>query len=318
MKKNALTILQLIIILFITGLLITLIYDVNSNKNKISENKSQENVSLETVNPNLNKQPQKETKILPSNIEEAFPDQDSDFNMDFVSKDRIPKLKIKKENTESAYCGKDNQELVNKLGAITGSESFKESCKTDKTFYVDGYLYTCTLGTYPVILTTSVQIEGSEKAEGKALDLLNCDKKGYFELNGKKFSCPIQLKGIAYEECLKIKDNLGIKECFDSSIFPFGDKWVAAAKQCGGVKNLPTMEELAEISSVVFEGSPSLKPYEYKIVKHKQGLGKYTELWSNEELGSGACGRHMNLIYTQDFILSRGIDITTYTICKLK
>ena len=63
---------------------------------------------------------------------------------------------------------------------------------------------------------------------------------------------------ISYDECMSIKDSLGIKNCCpvdgssDYDHCSNKDYWAGAVKQCGGVENMPTMEMLAALASQMY------------------------------------------------------------------
>ena len=84
----------------------------------------------------------------------------------------------------------------------------------------------------------------------------NCKDDGYFEANGKKWSCAFYPTPINKQECEAQKSELGIKWCkYDK------DYWAGAVKQCGGVQNLPTMADLAKIVSLIYVGNPNVGAY---------------------------------------------------------
>lgn len=75
-------------------------------------------------------------------------------------------------------------------------------------------------------------------------------RKCLFKVNGICFGKPFFVKGMSYEECKAEKDKLGIKYCFMSD-----DEWAATVKVCGGVKNLPTPDELVLLANDMYGGS---------------------------------------------------------------
>lgn len=75
-------------------------------------------------------------------------------------------------------------------------------------------------------------------------------RKCLFKVNGVCFGQPFLVQGMSYEECKAEKDKLGIKYCFMSD-----DQWAAAVKVCGGVKNLPTPNELLLLANDMYGGS---------------------------------------------------------------
>ena len=86
----------------------------------------------------------------------------------------------------------------------------------------------------------------------------NCKEDGYFEANGKKWSCPFYPTPISRTECDAAlrEGKLGIKECYYE-----GDYWAGAVKQCGGINKMPTMDDLAKIASLIYKGNPTVGAY---------------------------------------------------------
>lgn len=68
-----------------------------------------------------------------------------------------------------------------------------------------------------------------------------------FEVAGVCYGYPFIPPEVEYNECLNIKDELGINICYA----PY-DNWVGAVKACGGVKNLPTPDELASLATDLY------------------------------------------------------------------
>ena len=71
--------------------------------------------------------------------------------------------------------------------------------------------------------------------------------------NGKCFSSPFSPKPLRQAECRAKKNELGIRTCPYSS-----DYWAGAVEKCGGVDKLPTLEDLAQIASLIYEGNPNI------------------------------------------------------------
>ena len=53
-----------------------------------------------------------------------------------------------------------------------------------------------------------------------------------------------------YEECLKIKDSLGMHSCYN-----YYDRWGGIVKTCGGIDKLPTKDQITEIAKYVYHTS---------------------------------------------------------------
>ena len=62
-----------------------------------------------------------------------------------------------------------------------------------------------------------------------------------FEIGGTCYTAPFTPKPLSKAQCKAEKDKLGIKYCeYDN------DYWAGAAKQCGGVSNMPIQDDLTE------------------------------------------------------------------------
>ncbi|MFI3301335.1 MAG: type II secretion system protein [Candidatus Gastranaerophilales bacterium] len=57
---------------------------------------------------------------------------------------------------------------------------------------------------------------------------------------------------LSYSECENQKDDLGIKECCPDADCSGTDYWAGAVAYCGGVSNMPTMEDLALMASDIY------------------------------------------------------------------
>ncbi|HIS36513.1 TPA: hypothetical protein IAC10_07775, partial [Candidatus Scatousia excrementigallinarum] len=139
----------------------------------------------------------------------------------------------------------------------------------------------------------------------------HCMEDGYFEANGKKWSCPFYPTKISRAECEAEKGKLGIKECdhYDN------DYWAGAVKQCGGVGNMPTGSDLIKIAQSIYNGNPSINSsgYTYDLTYDSAMatlLGLPAEpdfsLWSGEEPSKGyAYRRDFNLTSTYAYHMNR-------------
>ena len=100
---------------------------------------------------------------------------------------------------------------------------------------------------------------------------------GYYDINGTKspnkrgedilafnggWSKAFSPTPLTYNECMAVKDKLGIKECcpVEGTVASNGnrnycsnqDYWAGAVKACGGVENMPTMKDLANLASQIY------------------------------------------------------------------
>ena len=124
------------------------------------------------------------------------------------------------------------------------------------------------------------------------------------EVGSLCFSAPFIPTPMTFAECEAQKSALGIKECCTTSDCGNRDYWAGAVKQCGGVSKMPTMVQLAELASQMYEDSPTIGAKEDKHhiqydpnspVSKGLGLTPYFSLWSGDEHSSGyACRRHFN------------------------
>ncbi len=148
---------------------------------------------------------------------------------------------------------------------------------------------------------------------GKRPNKLGDDVRA-FNANGLGSSCAIELGDercftapfvatpITKAVCEAQKEKLGIKECPTDS-----DYWAGAVLRCGGVQNMPTMDELSKLASEIYQGNPELSAYGniYNLVyipgtATNLGLLEPTfHLWSKEERTNGrAYRRHYGTTYS--------------------
>ncbi len=135
------------------------------------------------------------------------------------------------------------------------------------------------------------EINGSKKPNKQNDDV------ALFNANGLGSSCAIELesgkcfgsvfspKPLTRAECEAQKDDLGIKDCSSDT-----DYWAGALKQCGGVNNMPTVNDLAKIASAIYKGNPSVGAYGMSNLTYESGTATSLGLpeplfylWSGEE-----------------------------------
>ena len=68
-----------------------------------------------------------------------------------------------------------------------------------------------------------------------------------FEVAGTCYNTPLLPSPLSLAECEAQKDDLGIVACFAD-----GDYWAGAVAHCGGVQNMPTPAQLAEIATDLY------------------------------------------------------------------
>ena len=85
-----------------------------------------------------------------------------------------------------------------------------------------------------------------------------------FEVNGTCYMNPALPTPLTHEQCEAQKDMLGIQVCDEGNP---NDYWAGAVAHCGGVQNMPTPAQLAEIATDLYGDhgfSSSASDYEYK------------------------------------------------------
>jgi len=120
------------------------------------------------------------------------------------------------------------------------------------------------------------------------------DGIGYFTVAGKKWTCPMTIQTYhGTYDCRADKDKYGVKTC---STYYSDDNWFAAVVKCGGVQNMPDMQDLADIASFIY-GLPIGTIGAYETIDSGLDYKPLTEvfgtmltipfyiLWSNEEVG---------------------------------
>lgn len=107
----------------------------------------------------------------------------------------------------------------------------------------------CILGVIiiSIILVLCVIFTKDFSTENIAEDSSKNIKTCAFEVAGICYSYPFIPPEVEYNECLNIKDELGINICYAQY-----DNWVGAVKTCGGVNNLPTPDELALLATDLY------------------------------------------------------------------
>ena len=67
------------------------------------------------------------------------------------------------------------------------------------------------------------------------------------EIGDRCFTAPFVPKPLTSADCLAQKNTLGINHCLT-----LGDYWAGAVRQCNGVQNMPTAEDLANLASELY------------------------------------------------------------------
>ena len=75
-----------------------------------------------------------------------------------------------------------------------------------------------------------------------------------FEVNDKCFTTPFTPKPMKPTDCAAQKNSLGINTCCTAGdCYSKGDYWAGAVKQCGGINNIPTLDDLAELKKLIYK-----------------------------------------------------------------
>ena len=129
---------------------------------------------------------------------------------------------------------------------VTGLMAYNTKCTQDEysnqitggnclavLYDVQGYAKPNTAG--KDLRNTNIVALGSKKA---------CD----VEFGGNCWTIVGQPTPISKQDCENLKGELGIKACnYDN------DYWAGAVKQCGGTDKMPTMQQLADLASEIYE-----------------------------------------------------------------
>jgi prepilin-type N-terminal cleavage/methylation domain-containing protein len=129
------------------------------------------------------------------------------------------------------------------------------------------------------------------------------------EVGGKCFGALFTPTPLSLTECEAQKDALGIKDCSLDN-----DYWAGAVAQCGGVSNMPTDSDLAQLGSLLYNGNPTINvTQEIRGLSYTWGTATslglpepYFYLWSGTELASwGAYGRFFDNTNTRSVSTAR-------------
>ena len=173
----------------------------------------------------------------------------------------------------------------------TGLNFDKSSGKSNSLACISG-VFDWNGGAKPNKLGDDVLMLGSASGLGT-----NCA----VEIGGTCFTAPVKPAPLTFAECEAQKDELGIKACCPISYCGNGERWAGAVKQCGGISNMPTAAQLAELASQMYEGNPTIGATEDRTdVKFNQnaslaktlGLSPQFWIWSGEEESAYAAFHH--------------------------
>ena len=115
-----------------------------------------------------------------------------------------------------------------------------------------------------------------------------------FELGGKCFTAPVTPTPLTYAQCEAEKDKLGIKWCCSDDLCDGRDYWAGAAKQCGGVRKMPTADDLAKLATELYGVQVGAKQdinsgltLDTSKASSLGFTGTSFYVWSGEELNNG-------------------------------
>ncbi len=131
-----------------------------------------------------------------------------------------------------------------------------------------------------------------------------------FELGGKCFGAPFIPTPVTKAECNKMvaSNKYGITSCYYNN-----DYWAGAVKQCGHVNNLPTLSELGQVASAIYEGNPSISAKQYvDNLTYKSGTASslgfpepHFVIWAGDDVNDGGA------YYRQFSLVSTGVTLTS-------
>ncbi len=168
---------------------------------------------------------------------------------------------LKMEDSDTADYSSPN------VGIITGDGTpmiLSYNTKCEALDPVKSYTWS-TEDNKPVSNATASCVAAVFEINGKKRPNKQNDDVALFNANGLGSSCAVELDGgkcfgsvfsptpLTYDECMAQKGELGIKHCYVAN-----DYWAGAVKHCGGVKNMPTSNDLAKIASAIYKGNPSV------------------------------------------------------------
>ena len=158
---------------------------------------------------------------------------------------------------------------------------------------------------------------------GKDIQAINVTKIPAFKAGNVSFSAPIQPAPLTYQECLNVKDELGIQCCEEC-----GDKdyFAGAVKACQGIQNMPNFNQLTEIADELYNThntawkvTDGLQINEEKALSYGVKFDtsdKFVIIGNTHSTGAGILARYYGKTFTQSSgaISHRGLG-NKYTIC---
>ena len=187
---------------------------------------------------------------------------------------------------------------------VTGLMAYNPKCtQNEYSNQISGgdclaVLYDVTGYAKPNFVSKDIRTNGNVK---KVADRTVCD----IEFGGNCWTILGQPTPISKQDCEDLKSELGIKACNRES-----DYWAGAVKQCGGIKNMPTMAQLAQLATQIYGQEIGAKEYkggltikdqtlfDALLAKSPTATSSYFYVWSGEENSS-------DYAYGRDFFTTR-------------
>ena len=105
--------------------------------------------------------------------------------------------------------------------------------------------------------TTGFKTPNTQLKDLRSINVLSLGSSCAIELSdGTCFTAPFKFDPITYNDCMTVKEDLGIKDCYNNPYsISYTDNWAGAVKACGGVDKLPSQAQLAALAEEIYETS---------------------------------------------------------------
>lgn len=187
------------------------------------------------------------------------------FSNEIIWSDTEAKIDISKMH-KTRHWGLDdwNTELIGLQfsNGINGIIAYNPECQQDQ-------FNNQITGTNCIAILYDVNAFANPNSNGKDLGSINITALNNVcvaTINGNCYSKAFKPEYITYDECISLKNQLGIRNCYKEKVWNnYGEYWAGAVKRCGGVSNMPTKENLREIYNYIKAGDED-------IIRAKLGL----------------------------------------------
>ncbi|MBS6603737.1 MAG: prepilin-type N-terminal cleavage/methylation domain-containing protein [Brachyspira sp.] len=210
--------------------------------------------------------------------------------------------------SEKTYCAKLNVDCPAGSANLCGSYVINGDKKMTAS---SDYAILCSLPNGSYDLGVIPRIIYKPNITNMNFSIVNNDWSGsvkfeklcVFTVKGKTYTCPYVAGNpsvLSYSDCLANKEKLGIKECY--SYGP--DRWGAAVAMCGGVQNMPTAQDLADIASFIYGVNIGINDDNNQVSYHPYPEYGFPSpyiswsLWSGEEF---VAKKNVSYTYTRTF-----------------